>query len=647
MKKILLAFAVLAGLSAAAQSTFTVGDLKYTVTGTNTVEVAGAASSDVMSIDVPSTVENEGTTYDVTAIGESAFRWSKITSAVIPSSVKVIKYNAFNGADLVSITLNEGLEVIGNYSLACKNLTSIDVPSTVRTIEQNVFFGATSLTQVTLHEGLKTIGKSSFYKVPVTTLDIPASVDSIYGTAFLFCNKLETVTLHEGLKYLGDGAFNGCTMLKGMALPSTLTHIGTECFLGNTQMESISIGAGVEELGESFMAKTAITTINLDEANPYYKLVDGVLYDKDGTIVYAVPMKGLTEYAIPEGTMGIYGGAFWGSEVATVTLPESMRAVGDYAFCQSALANINLPNEIVYFGEQAFAATQLTEVVLPENAPYIQDGQFAGCTQLTKVVLPSSILQIYNHAFMNCSNVKFYALGSRAPEIMDYYEDYDNPFYNAETTVVVPKGAKAAYEAADWGYYLTVVESEDFGTLKHVGTNPADGDTIVTPNGFVPMTVTVTFDEPVELLQENPLVHIRTNYLYNAGDIQPDDQWVATLSDDQKTLTLFGADLDGFTCQMRADADDTYYFSLPAGMVKNAAGEENEHIFIKFNYVQGDAPQLPGDVTGDGQVDIADVNAVIDMMLGKAEQNDAADVTGDGQVDIADVNAIIDMMLGK
>ena len=54
-----------------------------------------------------------------------------------------------------------------------------------------------------------------------------------------------------------------------------------------------------------------------------------------------------------------------------------------------------------------------------------------------------------------------------------------------------------------------------------------------------------------------------------------------------------------------------------------------------------------GDVTGDGQVDIADVNAVIDMMLGKAVQTAAADVTGDGQVDIADVNAIIDMMLGK
>ena len=55
----------------------------------------------------------------------------------------------------------------------------------------------------------------------------------------------------------------------------------------------------------------------------------------------------------------------------------------------------------------------------------------------------------------------------------------------------------------------------------------------------------------------------------------------------------------------------------------------------------------PGDVTGDGQVDIADVNAVIDIMLGKAEQTAAADVTGDGQVDIADVNAVINIMLGK
>ena len=58
-------------------------------------------------------------------------------------------------------------------------------------------------------------------------------------------------------------------------------------------------------------------------------------------------------------------------------------------------------------------------------------------------------------------------------------------------------------------------------------------------------------------------------------------------------------------------------------------------------------PQVTGDVTGDGQVDIADVNAVINAMLGKAVATATADVTGDGRVDIADVNAVITAMLGQ
>lgn len=55
---------------------------------------------------------------------------------------------------------------------------------------------------------------------------------------------------------------------------------------------------------------------------------------------------------------------------------------------------------------------------------------------------------------------------------------------------------------------------------------------------------------------------------------------------------------------------------------------------------------IAGDVNQDGQVDIADVNAVINVMLGK-DSNPLADVTGDGNTDIADVNAVINIMLGK
>ena len=55
---------------------------------------------------------------------------------------------------------------------------------------------------------------------------------------------------------------------------------------------------------------------------------------------------------------------------------------------------------------------------------------------------------------------------------------------------------------------------------------------------------------------------------------------------------------------------------------------------------------LVGDVNGDGEVNIADVNAIIDVILNDID-NGAADVNRDGEVNIADVNAVIDIILNS
>ncbi|MBQ9218274.1 MAG: dockerin type I repeat-containing protein, partial [Muribaculaceae bacterium] len=60
-----------------------------------------------------------------------------------------------------------------------------------------------------------------------------------------------------------------------------------------------------------------------------------------------------------------------------------------------------------------------------------------------------------------------------------------------------------------------------------------------------------------------------------------------------------------------------------------------------------DLDRVTGDVNGDGAVDVADVNLVINMMLGKAAQVPAADISGDGTVDVSDANIVINIMLGK
>jgi nitrogen regulatory protein PII len=49
-------------------------------------------------------------------------------------------------------------------------------------------------------------------------------------------------------------------------------------------------------------------------------------------------------------------------------------------------------------------------------------------------------------------------------------------------------------------------------------------------------------------------------------------------------------------------------------------------------------------VNGDGEVNIADVNAVIRMIL-TDETSAAGDVNGDGEINISDVNAIIRIIL--
>ena len=55
---------------------------------------------------------------------------------------------------------------------------------------------------------------------------------------------------------------------------------------------------------------------------------------------------------------------------------------------------------------------------------------------------------------------------------------------------------------------------------------------------------------------------------------------------------------------------------------------------------------LVGDTNGDGEVNIADLNALIDAVLGN-DYGRVFDVNGDGEVNIADVNALIDIILAK
>ena len=75
----------------------------------------------------------------------------------------------------------------------------------------------------------------------------------------------------------------------------------------------------------------------------------------------------------------------------------------------------------------------------------------------------------------------------------------------------------------------------------------------------------------------------------------------------------------------------TLFALMLACMVSNSASAETKK----------------GDVNGDNQVTIADVTALVNVILGKTASNPACDVNGDTIISIADVTALVNIILGK
>ena len=106
-----------------------------------------------------------------------------------------------------------------------------------------------------------------------------------------------------------------------------------------------------------------------------------------------------------------------------------------------------------------------------------------------------------------------------------------------------------------------------------------------------------------------------------------------------------------------ANSDKTATVNLPVTApimfrINQTSGSDKLNCYlddVRLFYKDTWGPELiKGDVNGDGEVNIADINALIDLILvgpSTADNLQSADVNGDGEINIADVNAIIDQIL--
>lgn len=162
--KLLLATLCICSISTAMAQSFTSGSFTYLPTSDNTVTLT-ASTITSGEVTVPQTVENDGKTYTVTAIGESAFYRSSISSVVLPTTVTKLGKEAFRFCmDMTSLKGTENVDTIMGQALAtCRNMTDFDWPKNLKFVGPNAFtydtgitFGITLPRGVTLEEGALT-----------------------------------------------------------------------------------------------------------------------------------------------------------------------------------------------------------------------------------------------------------------------------------------------------------------------------------------------------------------------------------------------------------------------------------------------------------------------------------------------------------
>lgn len=191
-----------------------------------------------------------------------AYEYEKINSG---TEAKIVKYNGLEEEVVIPETLG-GLPVtvVADGAFECVNglqILSISLPKYLSSFSANALFGNVSLQKIELDEEntnfcLKdgvlynaNMGKLILYPAAAeaTFFDVPSGVRIIGPAAFYAAENLKRITLPISLATISNagtnlpGAFEGCTSLTKVDIPTTVRTIGDYAFMNCTALSEVNI----------------------------------------------------------------------------------------------------------------------------------------------------------------------------------------------------------------------------------------------------------------------------------------------------------------------------------------------------------------------------------------------------------------------
>ena len=316
-------------------------------------------------------------------------------------------YGYCYGLDAVkSITINEGILAIEETTfMGFPNLVKIALPSSITSIGSRAFYNTGILNNQT--GDLKYADKWLITAdTNITSAQIKDNTVGIANKAFLDCANLVFINIPDNVKIIGENAFSGCTSLK-----------------------SINLGKSVSLLASNWNSGCSLENINVSTENTHYSSENGVLFNKDKTVLIEYPIaNSRTEYVIPNGVTIVGNEAFRGCvNLISVTLPDGVTSIGNYTFYNCTnLTSINIPDSVTSIGDNAFSGTKLldsqigvkyvdtwivdcdedvTTAEIMDGTRVIDNYAFYKCTSLESINISESVISIGHHAFYKCTSL--------------------------------------------------------------------------------------------------------------------------------------------------------------------------------------------------------------------------------------------------
>ena len=352
---------------------------------------------------------------NITEIGAGTFGGcSTLAGASFSSSLDKIDDNAFSGCiKLTNINIPRGTKFIGdNVFSGCTSLKSctFESGSALSYMGSSVFSGCISLVNVnvgdkenTLPTGLYRTGSGVFSGcTSLHDFNIHKNFKYIPQSMFANCTALRNVTFEDGseCEYVMDNAFNSCSALISIELPSKVKAVGSQSFLKCLNLEKVIV-------------PDDITAFAIGTNSEWKKPKDR----KEWEMTWEDEQGKYLPFEKYDPQIAEVGAAFSGCPVLSlapqskksklrpnqVIMPDLVTYIPRRTFQDDiGLTNVFMPN-VTDIGEYAFAGCKsLLEIDIPEAVKLIRDGVFKDCTSLHTVTYSYQTYQISSNAFSGC-----------------------------------------------------------------------------------------------------------------------------------------------------------------------------------------------------------------------------------------------------